>query len=44
MVNERVKSQPVTTNLYCDYIDDLYALSMPRGTIKRMKNMNKYKT
>jgi len=24
-------------------MDDLYALSMPRGTVKRMKNMNEYK-
>jgi uncharacterized protein with ParB-like and HNH nuclease domain len=34
-INKYGKS--VTTNLYGDYMDDLYALSMPRGTVKRMK-------
>jgi hypothetical protein len=30
----------IKTNLYGDYMDDLYALSMHRRTVKRMKNMN----
>jgi hypothetical protein len=34
----------IKTNLYGDYIYDLYALSMARGIVKKMKNINKYKT
>jgi len=43
VLNVHKYGKSVTTNPYGDYTDDLYALGMPRGTVKRMKNTNEYK-
>jgi hypothetical protein len=37
--NTNKYGKSITINLYGDYRDDWYALSMPR-TVKKMKNMN----